>query len=206
MTSEPGSQGVCKRPGCGNPLPPSGRGRARQFCSPGCARRYHNAARVPAHVAMPVDGGDPVAALEALVRHATVLVRTVREQTTSLDPARVRAEVAEAQAARARAEASAAAANARAEEAISEIEALAESIEELRAERDESLASLRREREELDRVRADATRERDMLRGYYQAQLDSLTELSRAERTRAERAEAHLDSLRAISVKTGSTG
>jgi len=184
MTSETDSPGVCKRPGCGNPLPPAGRGRARQFCSPECARRYHNAARAPAHVAIPVDGGDPVAALETLIRHAAVLIRTVREQSISLDPARVRAEVAEAQAARARAEASEAAANARAAEAVGEAEVLAESLEELRAEREEALASLRREREELDRARADAARERD-----------ALTELTRAERARAERAEAHLDSL-----------
>jgi len=30
----------CKRPGCGNPLPPDGgRGRHRVFCSDDCARR-----------------------------------------------------------------------------------------------------------------------------------------------------------------------
>ena len=52
-TSQPqpaGSQDLaaCRRPGCGQPLPPPGRGRTRQFCSDDCARRYHNDARIPA--------------------------------------------------------------------------------------------------------------------------------------------------------------
>ena len=41
---------VCKRPGCGNPVPGSGRGRTRLFCGDACSRRFHNAAR-PARAA-----------------------------------------------------------------------------------------------------------------------------------------------------------
>ena len=51
MTSQPASEAaavICRRPGCGQPLPAPGRGRARQFCSDDCARRYHNDARIPA--------------------------------------------------------------------------------------------------------------------------------------------------------------
>lgn len=72
---------VCKRPGCGNPLPAStgGRGRTRQFCSTECARRYHNDARIPAPRSSPA-GGDPVAVLESLVRQMAVAVRAAREQ------------------------------------------------------------------------------------------------------------------------------
>ena len=36
---------VCKRPGCGNPVPRSGRGRIRLFCGDACSRRFHNAGR-----------------------------------------------------------------------------------------------------------------------------------------------------------------
>ena len=32
---------VCKRPGCGNPVPWSGRGRIRLFCGDACSRRFH---------------------------------------------------------------------------------------------------------------------------------------------------------------------
>ena len=52
MTSQPPADQaaavLCRRPGCGRPLPVSGRGRTRQFCSDDCARRYHNDARIPA--------------------------------------------------------------------------------------------------------------------------------------------------------------
>lgn len=71
----PGAPGICKRPGCGNPLPPAGgRGRARQFCSPACARRFHNAARRAPASADP----DPLAALESLLRQAAPLLRAAR--------------------------------------------------------------------------------------------------------------------------------
>lgn len=46
----PSEPRICKRPGCGAPVPAprGGRGRRRQFCSNECARKYHNDARVPA--------------------------------------------------------------------------------------------------------------------------------------------------------------
>jgi len=44
LGGEPG-QRRCKRPGCGNLVPVSGRGRARVFCGDACSRRFHNAAR-----------------------------------------------------------------------------------------------------------------------------------------------------------------
>jgi hypothetical protein len=123
---------VCKRPGCGNPLPAQDRGRTRQFCSTDCARRYHNDARIPAPAAVPPSAdspADPLAVLEGVTRQAAVLARAAREQAASLDPARVRAQVAEAEAARRRAEAAAVTAQARAAEAAAETQALAEALE-----------------------------------------------------------------------------
>src|SRR5216684_2972587 len=110
---------VCKRPGCGNALPGQDRGRTRQFCGDECARRYHNDARVPAPAAaVPADSSaDPLAALDAVIRQAAVLTRAARDMAAGLDPARVRAQVAEAEAARRRAEAAAVTAEARAAEA-----------------------------------------------------------------------------------------
>jgi len=119
---------LCKRPGCGNPLPPgTGRGRHRVFCGDDCARRYHNDARLPA--ASGTDGGDdPLTELETLLRQAAVLARTARDQAAGLDPARVRADIADAEAARRRAEAAAVTAAARQAEAESEAQALAEAL------------------------------------------------------------------------------
>src|SRR5713101_243268 len=119
---------ICKRPGCGNILPAQDRGRARQFCGDECARRYHNDARVPAPAAaVPADSSaDPLAALDAVIRQAAVLTRAARDMAAGLDPARVRAQVAEAEAARRRAEAAAVTAEARAAEAGAETQALAE--------------------------------------------------------------------------------
>src|SRR5262245_36878409 len=87
---------ACKRPGCGNPLPAQDRGRSRQFRSPNSARRYHNDARIPAPAATADGPADPLAALDAVIRQAAVLARAAREQAAGLDPARVRAQVAEA--------------------------------------------------------------------------------------------------------------
>src|SRR5258707_499273 len=107
---------LCKRPGCGNTLPDRDRGRTRQFCSDQCARRYHNDARISAPAAplaadssadpLAADSSaDPLAALDAVIRQAAVLTRAALEMTASLDPARVRAQIADAEAARRRAEA-----------------------------------------------------------------------------------------------------
>src|SRR5712671_1317825 len=120
---------VCKRPGCGNILPAGERGRARQFCGGACARRYHNDARVPVPAAAPADSpADPLAALDTVIRQAAVLTRAAREQAAALDPARVRAQIAEAEAARCRAEAAAVTAEARAAEAAAETQALADAV------------------------------------------------------------------------------
>ena len=114
MTSNPpdgrvpaaSAAGVCKGPGCGNALPAQDRGRARQFCSTECARRYHNDARVLAP-AGPAAGSpaDPLAELGAVIRQAAVLARAARDRAASLDPALVRAQLAEAEADRHHAEA-----------------------------------------------------------------------------------------------------
>ncbi len=130
-----GAPGACKRPGCGRPLPPAGLGRARQFCSQDCARGYHNAARYSTAAAGPAaaDGGDPLAALEILTRQAATLISQARAEAGRLDPARVRVVLAEAEAARQRAEASAVTAQARAAEAAQEASALAEALDASRA-------------------------------------------------------------------------
>src|SRR5260370_1455633 len=96
--------GTCKRPGCGNVTPVQDRGRTRVFCSDDCARRYHNDARLPAAAAqLPADSSaDPLTALDTLIRQAAALTRTAREQAAGLDPARVRAQIADAEATRAR--------------------------------------------------------------------------------------------------------
>ncbi len=128
-----GVPGVCKRPACGRPLPPPGLGRTRQFCSQDCARGYHNAARYNAAGDPAAGGGDPLAALETLTRQAATLIGQARAEAGRLDPARVRVVLAEAEAARQRAEASAVTAQARAAEAGQEAGALAEALEAARA-------------------------------------------------------------------------
>ncbi len=264
---------ICRRPGCGQPLPPASRGRTRQFCSDDCARRYHNDARLPAPaIQAGKSGDDPLDSLDTLTRQAAVLIKTAREQAASLDPARVRAQIAEAEAARRRAEAAAVTADARAAEAEAETQALAEALTaardaasiaetaarqaaaEAHAAQDE-LARLRRDsatqitaiqakasqeitaarqdatrharehddalitarettrsagteitrarqaeadaRAETGRVRDDAARERDALQAHHQAQINAGRALTDAERARAERAEAQLDTERA---------
>jgi hypothetical protein len=128
---------ICKRPGCGNPLPVStrGRGRSRQFCSNECARRYHNDARIPRpRTTEPPDSRDPLTALDALIRQAAVFLRAAREQAASMEAAQVRAHLAESEAARLRAEASAAAAATRAAKAQDQVQALTEALAAARAE------------------------------------------------------------------------
>ena len=276
MTSQPPADQaaavICRRPGCGRPLPASGRGRTRQFCSDDCARRYHNDARIPAPAAVPVGDTDPVAALDTLIRQAAVLVRAAREQAASLDPAAVRAQIAEAEAARRRAEAAAITAAAQAAEARQETDALAEALAaarddtaaaraaaqqaanaaraaaaelaQLRSDTSAQITAIRpaprsrspphaptpaaapanattrspplrrpgtlptprsaapaRPRQtpvtETTQARADAARERDALGESCQAQLAAAHALTHAERARAERAEAQLETERA---------
>lgn len=264
---------LCRRPGCGQPLPAPGRGRTRQFCSDDCARRYHNDARLPAPATGSGSSGeDPLGSLEALTRQAAVLIRAAREQAASLDPASVRAQIAEAEAARRRAEAAAVTAEARAAEAEAETRALAEAltaardaagaaettarqataaaqaaedelarlrhdcatqIAAIQAQASQEIAAARQDatrcaskrdgtaaaarestrsaqteitrarqaetdaRAETGRVRDDAARERDALEAHHQAQINAARALTDAERARAERAEAHLDTERA---------
>jgi hypothetical protein len=276
MTSQPPADQaaavICRRPGCGRPLPAPGRGRTRQFCGDDCARRYHNGARVPAPAAVPVGDTDPLAALDTLIRQAAVLVRAAREQAASLDPAAVRAQIAEAEAARRRAEAAAITAAAHAAEARQETDALAEALTAARAdtataqaaarqaadtaraaageldrlrtdtsaqitaisaraeeqvtaaradasrsarERDDAITAAAQARHAADteisrarqaetdardqtiQARADAARERDALSEHHQAQLAAAHALTQAERDRAERAEAQLETERA---------
>jgi len=125
----PAAARACRRPGCGNPLPAQDRGRTRQFCSTDCARRYHNDARPPAPASVPDASADPLAALDVMIRQAAVLVRAAREQADSLDPAHVRAQVADAEAARRRAEAAAVTAEASRAAAQAETLALAEALD-----------------------------------------------------------------------------
>ena len=265
--------GTCKRPGCGKPLPASsGRVRHRVFCGDGCARRYHNDARLLSGDRAGSEGhGDPLGEAEGLLRQLAVLVKAGREQAAGLDPARVRADLADAEAARRRAEAAVVTAQARQGEAESEAQALGEAlaaaredlavaqdaartseaaareaenradeaardcarqVAEVRAdadgrvaqaralaedagrERDEALESLREARTaaeaevgrarqaeadaraEIQRVRDDAGRERDALRGACEAQVVAQRALTDAERARAERAEAQLEAER----------
>ncbi len=276
MTSQPPADQaaavICRRPGCGRPLPASGRGRTRQFCSDDCARRYHNDARIPAPAAVLAGDSDPVAALDTLIRQAAVLVRAAREQAASLDPAAVRAQIAEAEAARRRAEAAAITAAAQAAEARQETDALAEALAAARTdtaaaqaaaqqaadaarataaelaqlrtdtsaqitaiqaradqeaaaaraaagrcarERDDAIAAAAQTRhtagteisrarqaetdarDQAAQLRADAARERDALGEHHQAQLAAAHALTQAERGRAERAEAQLETERA---------
>ena len=193
---------ACKRPGCGNPLPAQGRGRNRQFCGPGCARRYHNDARIPAPATAPPAAdspADPLAALEGVIRQAVVLIRAAREQAASLDPARVRAQIAEAEAARRRAEAAAAAARQEAGTAAAALEqarrdaaghiaaARAETAGQVSAaqseagqaarERDEAIQAARRAETEASRARqaeTDARAETDRVRADAARERDAL--------------------------------
>jgi hypothetical protein len=218
----PGTQ-ECKRPGCGNLIPPgAGRGRHRVFCSDDCARRYHNDARIPAPIPAASGDGDALAALEQALRQAAVLARAARDQAAALDPARVRADIADAEAGRRRAEAAAVTAQARQAEAEAEAQALAEALQAARddatrfqRERDGALTTARDARtaadaetararqaetdarDETRRAREDAARERDALRDSHAAQLEAQRALTDAERARAERAEAQLETERA---------
>src|SRR5207302_10414305 len=83
---DPG-QRRCKRPGCGNLVPVSGRGRARVFCGDACSRRFRNAARSAGGDADGVSSAqaaDPLGVLEALIRRAGALVTLARGQVAAL--------------------------------------------------------------------------------------------------------------------------
>jgi hypothetical protein len=86
----------CKRPGCGSAVPAASGDSG---------------------------DGDPLAALEQALRQAAVLARTARDQAAALDPAHVRADIADAEAARRRA------VTAEARQAEAEAQALAEALQ-----------------------------------------------------------------------------
>jgi hypothetical protein len=162
LGEEPGQRG-CKRPGCGNPVPVSGRGRTRVFCGDACSRRFHNAARSAGGDGGAVSSGqaaDPLVALDALIRQAGALITLARGQVAALDAEVVAAQLAEAEAARRRAEARAVTAEARAAEAEQEMLAALEAAEaaetEARRAREETAQARRELGEEVARARADA--------------------------------------------------
>jgi len=177
MTSTPGTGPAavardCKRPGCGNVIPPgAGRGRHRVFCGEDCARRYHNDARLPAPAAS--GGGstdaDPLAALEHALRQAAAHARAARDQAAALDPARVRADIAETEAARRRAEAEA------------DAQALAEALQ---AARDDTAAAQDTARQSGNTARA-LTAELGQLRLDTASQIAAATETARQQVTAA---------------------
>jgi hypothetical protein len=169
LDGEPG-QRRCKRPGCGNLVPVSGRGRTRVFCGDACSRRFHNAARAAggdAGAVPPGQAADPLGVLEALIRQAGSLVALARGQVAALDAEVVAAQLAEAEAARRRAEARAVTAEARAAEAGQEMLAALEAAEaayhgreaaetEARCAREEAARARRELAEEVARARAAA--------------------------------------------------
>ena len=183
---------VCKRPGCGNALPGQDRGRTRQFCSDECARRYHNDARVPAPAAaVPADSSaDPLAALDTVIRQAAVLTRAARDMAAGLDPARVRAQIAEAEAARRRAEAAAVTAEARAAEAGAETQALAEALDTAREDTRAAQAATAAARQEAEAAAAaleQASRDAAGQIAAAQAEAAGQVTAARAEAARAAR-------------------
>jgi hypothetical protein len=129
---------VCKRPGCGKPLPVSrpSRGRARQFCSSECARRYHNDARIPAPRSVPAEADDPLVALNILIRQVAVLIRAAREQVTG-HAERVQSQV---------------------QALTSEVQALRQALEGARQAEADARAEAARARAEAARARAEVRR------------------------------------------------
>ena len=132
----------CRRPGCGAPVPQAGHGRPRQYCSDACTSAYHNASRASrargtdhGTVTAEADGlaagpdGDTLAGLEALLRQGAALTRHARADAALLDPAHVRAQLADADAGRRRAEAAAVVAHAQAAEAGQELQAALEALD-----------------------------------------------------------------------------
>ena len=181
---EPG-QRRCKRPGCGNLVPVSGRGRTRVFCGDACSRRFHNAARSPGGdggAVSPGQAADPLGALEALIRQAGSVVTLARGQVAALDAEVVAAQLAEAEAARRRAEARAVTAEARAAEAEEDMLAALEAAEGAHRGREAAEAEARRAREETVRAR------RELAGEVARARADAEAAAGRADRLAAEAA------------------
>jgi hypothetical protein len=176
---------VCKRPGCGNPVPWSGRGRIRLFCGDACSRRFHNAGR-PAAGGVAVSSeqaGDPLGALAALVGQAGSLITLARGQVAALDPEVVAVQLAEAEAARRRAEARAVTAEARAAEAGQEMLAALEAAEAADRGREAAEGEARRACEAAAQAR------RELAEAIAGAHADVEAARARASRQAAEAAE-----------------
>jgi predicted nucleic acid-binding Zn-ribbon protein len=127
-----GSGGHCKRAGCGRPLPPGERGRARQFCSDDCRNRHYNAMRGKASAVAPPPTDGPEAGLARLMQLLTEssrLAAAVSAQVAEANPGRVAAVLAEADAARRRAEAHAATASAQSAESAASASAAWEAVD-----------------------------------------------------------------------------
>jgi long-chain fatty acid transport protein len=78
-----GEGGICKRAGCGRPLPAGERGRARRFCSDQCRTRHYNAQRGQAPVPVPPPAGGPeenLGRLSVLLAEAGKLASAVAGQ------------------------------------------------------------------------------------------------------------------------------
>jgi hypothetical protein len=174
MTDQtPGQAGdlvrYCRRPGCGAPVQQAGHGRPRQYCSDACTSAYHNASRAgrarstdAGNVTAEADGlltgpdGDPLAGLDAVLRQAAALARHARAEAARLDPAQVRAQLADADAGRRRAEAAAVVAHAQAAEADQELQAALEALEGARRLQQDAQARADRAQAEAAAARADA--------------------------------------------------
>jgi hypothetical protein len=185
---------------CGNPVPVSGRGRARVFCGDACSRRFRNAARPAGGDAGAVSSGqaaDPLGALEALIRQAGSVVTLARGQVAALDPGVVAAQLAEAEAAGRRAEARAVTAEARAAEAEQEMLAALEAAQAAHRGQEAAGAGARRAGEETAQARRELAEEAALARadakaalaraGRLPAEAAGIAETARAERDQAGR-------------------
>jgi hypothetical protein len=161
-TNQPADQQRrCKRPGCDNDLPARDRGRPRVFCGDDCARKYANASR-PARPQAPAgQDTDALADLELLLSKATALARRAAAQTRQTDPARVRVQLADAEAARRRAEAAAQVAHAQAAGQAHEAQAASEALDAARKDLYAAQQDAARHAAQTSAARADLTAARD---------------------------------------------
>lgn len=205
--------GRCKRAGCGRPLPPGERGRSRQFCSDECRIRHYNGLRGHAAVpAPPTDGPEAsLGRLSQLLAEASRLAGAVSAEVAAADPGRVAMLLAEAEAARRRAEAHAATASAQAAEAAESADAAWEAADAAQAAADAAGARARAAEDQARELEQQAgslsgqlgaalarieAAERDAARAAA-AREQAARELAAAATGRAERAEAALDAERA---------
>lgn len=197
-----GGDGRCKRDECGRPLPIGERGRSRQFCSDECRIRYYNAKRGQPAPASPPPGDGPLAMLSRLsqlLAEAGAAASQASALVAATDPGRVSAVLADAEAARRRAEAHAATASAQAaesaESAATAWEA-ADAADTARQTAENRAREAAEQARELEAQASQATTEAQQAaaeRDAALAQARAAGELAAAARARAERAEAALD-------------